>query len=111
MAIVSDQGLIVAESRYPNLIGQHFQQVLPDTWRPATDSIQKANDARLDDNGMMIVTAPIHRPHRQTRSMMLKIDKQIVCGRRPNSRPRWTRRANEACCSRSAPGSSYRYSQ
>jgi len=30
VAIVSDQGLIVAESRYPNLIGQHFQQVLPD---------------------------------------------------------------------------------
>ena len=56
MAIVSDQGLIVAESRYPNLIGQHFQQVLPDAWRPALDSIQKGERlARLDDNGMMIV--------------------------------------------------------
>ncbi len=80
VAIVSDQGLIVAESRYPNLIGQHFQQVLPDAWRPALDSIQKGERlARLDDNGMMIVLAPIHLGRTgKPWSMMLKIDKQIV---------------------------------
>jgi len=80
VAIVSDQGLIVAESRYPNLIGQHFQQVQPDAWRPALDSIQKGERlARLDDNGMMIVLAPIHLGRTgKPWSMMLKIDKQIV---------------------------------
>jgi len=80
VAIVSNQGLIVAESRYPNLIGQHFQQVLPGSWRPALDSIQKGERlARLDDNGMMIVLAPIHLGRTgKPWSMMLKIDKQIV---------------------------------
>lgn len=80
VAIISDQGLVVAESRHPNLIGEHFKQVLPDDWQAALGSIQKGEElARLDDSGMVIVFAPIELGRTgKPWSMMLKIDKDIV---------------------------------
>ncbi|MCQ4275971.1 methyl-accepting chemotaxis protein [Stutzerimonas degradans] len=80
VAIISDQGLVVAESRHPNLIGEHFKQVLPDDWQAALGSIQKGEElARLDDSGMVIVFAPIALGRTgKPWSMMLKIDKDIV---------------------------------
>ncbi len=80
VAIISDQGLVVAESRHPNLIGEHFKQVLPDDWQAALGSIQKGEElARLDDRGMVIVFAPIELGRTgKPWSMMLKIDKDIV---------------------------------
>lgn len=80
VAIISDQGLVVAESRHPNLIGEHFKQVLPDDWQAALGSIQKGEElARLDDRGMVIVFAPIALGRTgKPWSMMLKIDKDIV---------------------------------
>ena len=75
VAIISDQGLIVAESRFPNLIGQHFQKVLPDGWQTVLTSVQKGEElARLDDNGMVVVFAPIELGRTgKPWSMMLKI--------------------------------------
>ncbi|MHB1370386.1 MAG: methyl-accepting chemotaxis protein [Pseudomonadaceae bacterium] len=80
VAIISDQGLVVAESRHPNLIGEHFKQVLPDDWQAALGSIQKGEElAQLDDSGMVIVFAPIELGRTgKPWSMMLKIDKDIV---------------------------------
>ncbi len=80
VAIISDQGLVVAESRHPNLIGEHFKQVLPDDWQAALGSIQKGEElAQLDDSGMVIVFAPIALGRTgKPWSMMLKIDKDIV---------------------------------
>jgi len=80
VAIISDQGLVVAQSRHPNLIGEHFKQVLPDDWQAALGSIQKGEElARLDDSGMVIVFAPIELGRTgKPWSMMLKIDKDIV---------------------------------
>ncbi|RBA54250.1 chemotaxis protein [Stutzerimonas zhaodongensis] len=80
VAIISDQGLIVAESLNPTLIGQHFQKVLPNDWQSALSSIQRGEEqARLDDNGMVTVLAPIELGRTgKPWSMMLKIDKNIV---------------------------------
>lgn len=80
VAIISDQGLIVAESRHPNLIGQHFQQVMPGDWQTALNTIQKGQElARIDDSGMVVVFAPIELGRTgKPWSIMLKIDKEIV---------------------------------
>lgn len=79
VAIISDQGLIVAESRKPELIGQHFQKILPD-WQALLGSIQGGEElARLDDDGMVTVFAPIELGRTgKPWSMMLRIDKDIV---------------------------------
>ncbi len=80
VAVISDQGLIVAESRNPTLIGQHFKQVLPNDWQSALDSIQNGEEqARLNDSGMVTVFAPIELGRTgKPWSMMLMIDKDIV---------------------------------
>ncbi len=80
VAIISDQGLIVAESRSPDLIGQHFQKVLPNEWQTALSAVQKGEElARLDADGTIVVFAPIELGRTgKPWSMMLKINKEIV---------------------------------
>ncbi len=80
VAIISDQGLIVAESRSPELIGQHFQKVLPNEWQTALSAVQKGKElARLDADGTIVVFTPIELGRTgKPWSMMLKINKEIV---------------------------------
>lgn len=40
VAIISDMGLLVAESEKPELVGQHFKNILPETWEEALRNIQ-----------------------------------------------------------------------
>lgn len=62
VAILSHQGLVVADSKRPDLIGQPLKALLPDTWDKVLANVQKGQgDSRLNHDSQEIeVQMPIN---------------------------------------------------
>ena len=80
VAIVSDQGLLIADSNHPELVGQHFKAVMGSTWSSALSSIQKGETlARVDDTGLVEVFSPITLGRTgKPWAVMLRIKQDVV---------------------------------
>lgn len=81
VAIVSDQGLLIAESEHPDMVGQHFKKVMDDDWMVGFKAIQEGKSlAQIDrDSGMVEVFAPITLGRTgKPWSVMLKINQDVV---------------------------------
>jgi methyl-accepting chemotaxis protein len=61
VSILSNQGLVVADSKHPELIGQPLKGLLPDTWEKVLANVQKGQgDSRLNQDSQEIeVQMPI----------------------------------------------------
>jgi len=62
LTIISNMGLIVADSEKPELIGQHFKVLIPDGWEAIFADIQAGkSQAAIDkDTGVATTFVPIH---------------------------------------------------
>ncbi len=61
VSIIADNGLLVAQSENPSMIGGHFKQVMPKDWEKIYEAIQagKALVRINNDSGMIETVAPI----------------------------------------------------
>jgi len=80
VAIISDQGLLIADSRHPDRIGQHFKNVMDSDWAPGLRAVQAGeNLAGIGSSGKVEVFSPIALGRTgKPWSMMLRIDKEVV---------------------------------
>lgn len=81
VAIISDQGLLVAESEHPDFIGEHFKKVMGNNWESGLKAIQAGNSLAgiNEESGMVEVFAPIALGRTgKPWSILLKVQKDIV---------------------------------
>jgi methyl-accepting chemotaxis protein len=79
VAIVSDQGLIIAESEHPDKIGTSFQQLMPEKWDDSLAAIKAGKSLSESDGKYMTVFAPI--PLGRTGkpwSVIIRVDEGVV---------------------------------
>lgn len=79
VAIVSDKGLLVAESEHPDKIGSSLQQLMPENWEQRLAAIKAGQSLSETVDGKMTVFAPI--PLGRTGkpwSIILRIDEHVV---------------------------------
>ena len=82
VAILSEQGLVVAESRYPERIGQSAKEVIGAQWPSVLQSIQRGEAvAQVDKEQRVEVFSPIALGRTgKPWSVMLRIDQSVVLG-------------------------------
>ena len=81
VAIISEQGLLVAESKQPELIGDQFKKIAGENWDESMKAIKEGRSmAGIDSGtGMVTVLAPINLGRTgKPWSIMLKVHKDIV---------------------------------
>lgn len=81
VAIISEQGLLVAESKQPELIGDQFKKIAGENWDESMKAIKEGRSmAGIDSStGMVTVLAPINLGRTgKPWSIMLKVHKDIV---------------------------------
>lgn len=81
VAIVADNGLLVADSEHPDLIGQHFKGVMDKDWESGLKAIQDGKSlARIDpETGLIEVFAPIELGRTgKPWSVLIKIKRDVV---------------------------------
>jgi len=81
VAIISEQGLLVAESKQPELIGDQFKKIAGEYWDESMKAIKEGRSmAGIDSGtGMVTVLAPINLGRTgKPWSIMLKVHKDIV---------------------------------
>jgi Methyl-accepting chemotaxis protein len=81
VAIVADNGLLVAESKHADLIGQSFKKVMDGDWEAALQAIKAGQVlARIDpDSNMVEVFAPITLGRTgKPWSVMLRVNRDVV---------------------------------
>lgn len=82
VVIISNMGLIVADSEKPALIGKHFQEVMPgEGWKTVLTDIQGGKSvSSLDERtGIITALAPIHLGRTgKPWSVMIKVSKDVV---------------------------------
>jgi methyl-accepting chemotaxis protein len=81
VAIVADNGLLVADSEHPDFIGQHFKKVMDKDWESGFKSIQEGKSlARVDpDTSMIEVFAPIELGRTgKPWSVIIRISRDVV---------------------------------
>ena len=81
VAIISGQGLLVAESKQPELIGDQFKKIAGENWDESMKAIKEGRSmAGIDSStGMVTVLAPINLGRTgKPWSIMLKVHKDIV---------------------------------
>lgn len=81
MGIVTDNGLLVADSEHPDLIGQHFKKVMDQDWEVGFKAIQEGKSlAQIDpDTGMIEVFSPIELGRTgKPWAVMIKISRDVV---------------------------------
>jgi methyl-accepting chemotaxis protein len=81
VAIISDQGLLVADSEHPDSIGEHFKKVMGNNWESGLKAIQAGNSLAgiNEESGMVEVFAPIKLGRTgKPWSILLKVQKDIV---------------------------------
>jgi methyl-accepting chemotaxis protein len=82
VVIISNMGLIVADSEKPDLIGKHFQEVMPgDGWKAVLADIQGGKSvSSLDEHtGIITALAPIQLGRTgKPWSVMIKVSKDVV---------------------------------
>ena len=60
ITIISNMGLIVADSENPDLIGSHIKNLLPDEWQDVLNNIQAGHtSARINNDGLAEAFSPI----------------------------------------------------
>lgn len=80
VAIISDQGLLVADSRYPERIGQPLSSILPEGWESALAAIRQGQSIGRQSatDQMAEVFTPITLGNTgKPWSVMLRIDREI----------------------------------
>ena len=81
VAIISDQGLLVAESEHSDSIGEHFKKVMGNNWESGLKAIQAGNSLAgiNEESGMVEVFSPITLGRTgKPWSILLKVHKDIV---------------------------------
>jgi methyl-accepting chemotaxis protein len=81
VAIITDQGLLIAESGDPSLIGGHFKAVMADSWQEGLAKIKESSRWVDHDReaGVITVLSPIKMGRTgRSWSVMLKIDEAVV---------------------------------
>jgi len=81
VAIISDQGLLVAESEHPDSIGEHFKKVMGNNWESGLKAIQAGHSLAgiNEESGMVEVFSPITLGRTgKPWSILLKVHKDIV---------------------------------
>lgn len=81
VAIVSDQGLLIAHSAHPEWIGQSFKQMMGDDWQESLKIIQNGESKALidDADNLVEVYAPITLGRTgKSWSVLLRVNKDIV---------------------------------
>ncbi len=81
VAIISEQGLLVAESKQPELIGDQFKKIAGENWDESMKAIKEGRSMAVIDSstGMVTVLAPINLGRTgKPWSIMLKVHKDIV---------------------------------
>ncbi|MBR9882805.1 MAG: methyl-accepting chemotaxis protein [Oceanospirillales bacterium] len=81
VAIVTDQGLLIAESEDPSAIGGHFKTVMGDKWQEGLAKIKESSNWVDHDreSGVITVLSPITMGRTgHAWSVMLKIDESVV---------------------------------
>ncbi len=81
VAIVSDQGLLIADSDHPEWIGQSFKKIMGNDWPEGMETIQKgiANASIDPDDKTVEVFAPIKLGNTgKAWSVMIKVHQDIV---------------------------------
>jgi methyl-accepting chemotaxis protein len=81
VAIISNMGLVVADSEHPELIGQHFKALMADGWDAALSAVQAGkSQASIDENsGMATAFAPINLGRTgKPWSVVVRVHKDII---------------------------------
>lgn len=81
VAIISDQGLLVADSEHPDSIGEHFKKVMGNNWARGLKAIQAGDNLAgiNEESGMVEVLSPITLGRTgKPWSILLKVHKDIV---------------------------------
>lgn len=81
VAIISNAGLVVADSGQPELIGQHFKALMSDGWADVLAAIQ-AGKSQVNTNestGLVTASAPIHLGSTgKPWSVVVRVNKDII---------------------------------
>jgi methyl-accepting chemotaxis protein len=81
VAIISNMGLVVADSEHPELIGQHFKALIPEGWEAILSGIQAGkSQADIDkDSGMVNAFAPIQLGRTgKPWSVVVRVHKDVI---------------------------------
>ena len=80
VTIISNMGLIVADSEKPELIGEHLKNIIPDEWKNILDNIQSGKKgSNIDKNNMAVAFSPIILGNTgKPWSVLIKVPRDVI---------------------------------